>query len=352
METKRYRVVGGPGSPYSLKLRAAMRYRRLPHIWVVPQSYIGGDSELERAGKKMIPNLQLPEDGTYWADSTPIIYELEKRHPGDRSLIPLDPADAFLAHLIEDFADELMFPMIMSYRWSQPLDLQFCPRRQLTGWLGFMPTAQFEQMVNVFRQRQTQYVANIGPVAVNMPLYEHVYMSILKILESLLTQSRYFFGSRPSIAEMGLFGQLSQIAVDSTGSAIMKERAPRAFQWIQDLDDASGVEGEWRTHEAPVPDALRNLLQLIADVYLPFLTANARAIKEDRSEFSVDCAGLRFEGSSKPYRANCLLWLKDEYAKLPAQARKQVDILMGTEAVQMLKFSDGEAAVVPPQVPL
>ena len=28
-----YKILGAPGSPYSRKLRAAIRYRRLPYIW-------------------------------------------------------------------------------------------------------------------------------------------------------------------------------------------------------------------------------------------------------------------------------------------------------------------------------
>lgn len=59
-----YRLLGGPGSPYSLKMRAALRYRRLPHTWTVPLGYIGSDGELAKANKKMIPVLQLPEDGS------------------------------------------------------------------------------------------------------------------------------------------------------------------------------------------------------------------------------------------------------------------------------------------------
>jgi hypothetical protein len=36
-------------------LRAVLRYRRLPHDWVVPPKFQDPDGELARAGKGMIP---------------------------------------------------------------------------------------------------------------------------------------------------------------------------------------------------------------------------------------------------------------------------------------------------------
>ncbi len=66
----RYRIFGGPGSPYSHKMRAVMRYRRIPHDWVIMLSGWDGTGQTEklrRFGKQMLPIVQFP-DGTPWTD--------------------------------------------------------------------------------------------------------------------------------------------------------------------------------------------------------------------------------------------------------------------------------------------
>jgi hypothetical protein len=42
-------------------MRAVMRYRRLPHNWIVPTGYLGSSGELSQAGKRIIPVVQAPD---------------------------------------------------------------------------------------------------------------------------------------------------------------------------------------------------------------------------------------------------------------------------------------------------
>lgn len=308
-DQQRYRILGGPGSPYSLKLRAAFRARRIPHNWVVPPGYLGTAGELRAAGKGMIPVLQTPE-GSYWADSTPIILNLEERHPGQRSLLPDDPADRFLSLLLEDLADEWLMLCLFDFRWDAELDQAFCARRQMAGWLGAMPTAQFEQIVEQFRVRQTGVLARMGDRTVNRPLLRSTYREVLDAIEAQVEVSRFMFGGRPSIADIGLYGQLSQLAIDPTPSAIMREHAIRTYQWVQDMDDASGIEGEWQGPGTPLGPGVQRLLTLCGEVFLPFMAANAAAIAGGEPEVRIDLRGMPMVTRANRYKARCFASLK------------------------------------------
>ena len=83
---KNYRLIGVELSPYTIKLRALMRYRRIPHIWICrfPQFF----PETENLKPGLMPTVQYPE-GTYHTDSTIVSEDLESRHPDVRSVLSL-----------------------------------------------------------------------------------------------------------------------------------------------------------------------------------------------------------------------------------------------------------------------
>ena len=92
-----YELIGANPSPYSRKMRAILRYRRIPHIWRLKRPSM--TPEIDAIKPALIPILRFP-DGRYRVDSTPMAYELESLH-GERSIIPPDAADAFVCHLID-----------------------------------------------------------------------------------------------------------------------------------------------------------------------------------------------------------------------------------------------------------
>ena len=321
-----YRLLGGPGSPYSLKMRALLRYRRLPHHWIVPQGYLGSKGELHQAGKGMIPVLQYP-DGQYYADSTPLIYELEARHAGQRSVLPDDPAAAFLSHLIEDMADELLVAAMFDLRWSAELDRKFCATRQLSGWLGPIARPDLEALVEKFTHRQTTLRSTWVATEGGRHLLADFYVATLGVIESMLERSAYLFGNRPSIADFGLYGQLSQCAVDPSASAIMRARAPRTYQWTQSLDDACGVEGDW----APASvweTSVREMLVLVGRYYLPLLIAHHLAIEAEEETFELVVGDHAWRGKTDRYKQKCLVWLQREWAGLDPAARNSIEPLL------------------------
>jgi glutathione S-transferase len=319
----RYVLHGGLGSPYSMKVRAALRYRRLPHDWV-QLGTPGAPDPLAHVKVPVIPVLRLP-DGRWMNDSTPILLELERLHPRARSIVPDDPAQAFVARLLEDMADEWGTKAMFLYRWLRERD-----QRQASEWLAFDRLAG-EGLDAIlahaarFRERQVGRMALVGCTPANAPLVESSADRIMALLDAHVTAERHLFGSRPSIADFAWMGQLSQLAVDPTPAERMRERFPFLFRWLMQLDDASGIEGAWRAPEAPTPPAVAGLLAVAAEVYLPFLEANAAAHAQGRETFRFEAWGMGYEQGTFRYQVRCLAELRDAYRALPGAARERVD---------------------------
>jgi glutathione S-transferase len=349
----RYRILGGPGSPFSLKMRAVLRYRQLPHTWLVPpvSPEYPVNPELKAAAKGVLPVLQLPE-GQYWSDTTPMILALEKRHPHQRSVLPDDPVHRFLARLIEDFADEWLVKVVFDYRWNLDVDQDFCSRRQTAARVRAMPEREFTEIVTRFRDRQVRRLASQGDTERNRPLLQSSYRQVLAAIESQLVVQYFLFGNRPSIADFGLFGQLSQLAIDPSASIVMRREAIRTFQWVQDIDDLSGIDGEWQDREAPLGPGVNALLRMIGEIYLPYLVTNAAAHAAGEATTSLELRGLDFVAETSAYKARCLLWLKQALDEIDQTAKPRLQrVLQESGCWDLLQFAPDERKSVPPLDP-
>ena len=58
-----YRVVGSLGSPYTMKVRALFRYRRLPHVFEMRNGSVR--AEVANVRPQIIPMVQRPYDSEW-----------------------------------------------------------------------------------------------------------------------------------------------------------------------------------------------------------------------------------------------------------------------------------------------
>jgi len=328
------RIVGIPGSPYSRKLRAVLRYRRIPHAWVTTGS--PESRSLPRPRVELLPQLILPgADGTLEAqvDSTPLVRRLEAMHAG-RSVVPPDPVLAFLDALLEDYADEWLTKAMFHYRWAFPADVAHAATILPRWALPDRPTSMLQQASEQFAERQVGRLAVVGSNATTAQVIEDGYRRLLALLDTRLTGSRFVMGNRPGVSDFGLYGQLTQLAgFDPTSRAVAMEVAPRIVAWVDIVEDLSGLEprdDEWLSREQAT-DRLRPLLGEVGRTYVPFLLANADALSRgaDRVECLVD--GRVWVQKPFPYQAKCLAWLRERRAALSVGDRAAVDaILVGT----------------------
>lgn len=325
-----YTLYGALGSPYSQKIRALLRYRRLPFIWV--DEGARRQAALASVKAPVIPVLEDP-DGSFANDSTPLIYDLEARH-APRGVVPPDPAQAFIAHLLEDFADEWLTKAMFGYRWLEEVD-----QVQMSRWLAFDTAKgggleQGQKFAEMFRARQVGRMALVGCTVANFPLIEASTRAVLAALEAHVVERFCLFGTRPSLAEFSIFGQLSQLGTDPTPQAMMRADYPYTYRWLAHIDDMSGLEGEWEPGFAPV---VAELVRIAGEVYAPFLAANAAAAEAGAETFRMEAMGLPYGQGVFKYQLKCLGDLRSRYAALDDAARGNIDPLLGPAWLALLR---------------
>lgn len=324
-------LMGAAGSPYTRKMLALLRYRRIPHLihWASHRNPPAGYPE---PAVKLLPTFYFPAaDGGLKAvvDSTPIIRRLEAEHTG-RSTLPGDPLLGFLNYLIEDYADEWLTKCMFHFRWAHQADIDNAGPMLIFWNEPTMPDGEARQAADFISKRQIDRLYVVGSNPTTAQTIETSYERLLAALDNLIQRNGYVLGARPSSADFALYGQLTQLAIiEPTSAAITARVSRRVRGWIDRVEDLSGLDpkdSDWLPRAA-VSELVKPLLVEIGRVYVPFLLANAQAVMAGASSFDAVIDGRPWTQPSFPYQAKCLKWIRDEFSALNPQDQSEIRTL-------------------------
>ncbi|MEM7080272.1 MAG: glutathione S-transferase family protein [Pseudomonadota bacterium] len=327
-------IKGSPGSPYTRKMLALLRYRRIPYRYL--QGNHESNAELPEPKVKLIPILYFEDDnGALQAevDSTPIIRRLEDEYAG-RSVIPSDPVVAFLDYLLEDYGDEWLTKAMFHYRWYYQDDIEMAGSVLPHYSDVTAPDETLLAMKKMFSERQISRLYVVGSNDTTAVVIEDSYKRFLAALNDHLKDHPYLMGHRPGAADFGCLGQLTQLVqFDPTPARVAAQGFPRIHAWVSKMEDLSGVEvaADGFLASDAVPATMRAILEEVGRTYVPVMLANARALDQGLDRVECEVEGKAWVQEPFPYQGKTLQWLRVEYARLSEDDRARVDdILAGT----------------------
>lgn len=320
-----YEIYGALGSPYSMKVRAAMRYKRLVHTWT-------GMTAMDRA--RVMPEVKPPvipvirrPDGSWTNDSTPFLLSIENE---GRSLLPPNPSQQFACLLLEDMADEWFMKAMFHYRWHYAADAEWC-----ANWLTYdsLPDAgreTVESAAATIRERQISRMALVGCTPETAPVIEASWKRTCQSLEQMATgKTRFLFGGAMSLADLAFYGQLKVMSYDPTPMQWLRTDTPYLYRWLDHADDGSGIDGSFSDG---LQDPVRQLLAQCGDTYLPFLQANADGLARGADTFSLPIEGGTYRQGVFKYQQKCLNTLQAAWRRLGTEHRRELASHIGPGA--------------------
>ncbi len=278
---------------------------------------------LEKVGTSQVPALELP-DGRWATDTTPIIEHLETVYPKP-TMIPSDPAVAFLAWLVEDYADEYLWRPAMHYRWSYEHDRTLLSRKIVDEVVHHVRAPRFLKLRRVTKRQLGGFVKGDGVTDETREHVEQGYFHALDAMVGVLRKRPYLLGESPSIADIGMMGPMFRhFGQDPTPEEIMRERAPEVYEWVARMWNARDEDRE-PVFPASLPDDLEPLMRELCETHLVQLRENAQAFTRGAKHFDAEIQGCRYRALPvSRYRVWCLERLRERFAALTADDMARV----------------------------
>ena len=305
-----YKLFGAETSPYSVKVRSYLRYKKLPFEWV--SRSIRTEGQFTELSKSPALPLLVSAKGAVSQDSSAIIRALEKAHPTPTAA-PDDALTGFLANLIEDYADEWLNKAMFHYRWSRKENVPAAATRQVDLLFAGAEPVDRKKAEQQLSKRMADRLSLVGSSKKTAPVIETSFERFLKALDKHLENHLYLFGGCPSIGDFALAGQLIQLMSDPVPGEQIRDTAPFVMAWCEFMEDPrSGAPFE------PLEDLLETLAPLIRDeiapTFLAWSEANAASLKKKRKTITVDILGQPFKQNVQQHARDTLTRLQTDAA--------------------------------------
>ena len=319
-------VYGTDCSYYTGKLETYLRAKGVPYR-LEPFDERNMRRAARHTGVVQIPQVECP-DGSWLVDTTPILQHFERTRPAP-SFTPRDPATAFTSLLIEDYADEWLWRPAMHYRWSFPATAAL-----MSAWLAEhvreRRAPEWAKRLYWRRRQLGTFVRGDGVTPATRVAVEAAYLDTLATLEPVFGVRPFVLGERPTAADFGFMAPLFRhFFSDPAPARIMRERAPAVHEWVARMWNLRPERIDAMPMPERIPDDLGRLFAAIAEVYLPYLDANAAAYARGDKRVSYDVRGTTIDEPVKPYRVWCRDRLQAELVRLGDAARADVDRALG-----------------------
>ena len=319
-------LLGSNISYFTGKMENYFRLKGIPYR-LESMQFPAVRKRLERElGVMQMPAVILP-DGRFMTDTTKIIEWFEERH-SEYSILPPDPLQRFLCHLLEDWADEWWWRPAMHYRWHYAEGARFASYHLATELMGSLPLPVWLKRRFLQHRQRSGYTTGDGITAANFKAVELDVAQLWTRLDAMLSHQPFLFGERPSLADVGFAGPFFRhFALDPVPLELLRQNAPAVLEWVTRLWNTrlDAVRGEW---QQGIPNEVTALLEHMGRGYLPYLSANVEAVRSGSKRFTVEVDGIRFEGARySRYRVWCLKQLREHFDALP------VDIQVDAEAL-------------------
>jgi len=278
-----YRLFGAETSAYSTKMRSYLKYKAFAFDWVPRTSET--EDELKRLSRFGTLPVLVTASGFAVHDTTPMMEALEADSP-EPSATPADPATAFLACVLEEYADVWLAKGAFHYRWTRKKDQRLAAQRSLeeyypTGIPGDKKATEelaIETMTGQLKSMQLE--GELGSAV------EKSFKKFIKLLDDHLKKHLFIFGDRPSIADFAIAGQLIQMMKDPTPAKIIEKDGEFVAKWCEFMS-APTASGPF----AALDDLKETLGPIFADdlaaFFLPWAAENLENSLSGNETFAI-----------------------------------------------------------------